>query len=193
MSANLQLENQNLKIRIGHLERQLLEKDKIINNFTAEKYREILLEGIEKYVVSKRPTFNFSSEEKKDYTDWFDSYIKCAPELTIFPNYYALVKYNIKTGKRINFTENADTGFKVTELAIPVVNEGWTAKNTKVFLIREFEKGGVEPVMEIVNEEFTEETFKKEFSFKIEAALSYSDDQPNFFESYTVLLFVRDK
>ena len=160
-----------------------------------EKKNQNILEGIEKYVVRKRSTTNFSPT----YDAWFSWIKDNAPFGTTKIQNYAFVKYwtnqkNLRStlenkGKLINFTEYAE--FPVmnnNELAIPVVNEGWSAANTKGFLLKEISSGT--PVKEIktaFTEEINDPGVGRYFSIKIaDTAFSYVT-KSNFF---TVLVFV---
>ena len=165
-----------------------------------EKKNQNILEGIEKYVVRKRSTTNFSPT----YDAWF-SWIKGnAPFGTTKIQNYAFVKYwtnrkNSSTlqrstllnkGKLINFTEYAE--FPVMnddELVIPVVNEGWSAANTKGFLLKEI-SSGTSPVKEIkttFTEEINDPGVGRYFSIKIaDTAFSYVTES----NIFTVLVFV---
>ena len=161
-----------------------------------EKNNQNILEGIDKYVIRKRSTTNFFPT----YEDWF-SWMKnnaATNGTTKFRN-CVFVKYltnrkNLRStlenkGKLINFTEYAE--FPVmndNELAIPVVNEGWSAANTKGFLLKEISSGT--PVKEFkttFTEEINDPGVGRYFSIKIAVTAFSYVTKSNFF---TVLVFV---
>ena len=189
MSANqrelkLQDENQRLKAENNSLKRQ-------INNLMTENTLELsILEGIEKYVPnvdSKGSTTNIFST----YEDWLSWMKYIAPFGTLIFQNYVFVKYkSIGTRgeieeKLIHFTENGKIFPKDdTNLAIPVVNRGWNAANTKAFLFREVDSSP--PVKEIT----TDDINQPEFLIKI-SECSHADHQSNSVTLFTFLVFVR--
>ena len=211
-ATNNQIEAKNAEI--NNLERQLSEKNEENKKLIAKKKLELnkekkkeedeievkkkqaeelseqrdkILEGIEKYVIRKRSTTKFFPT----YDAWFSWIRDSVPFGTTKFKNCAFVRYS-NVGKLIYFTEYAE--FPVMsnkELVIPVVNEGWSADNTKGYLLRNIYSGS--PVTEIetaFTEEINDPEFGRYFSIKIaDSDFSYK----NGYNTYFINVFVHQE
>ena len=121
-----------------------------------------VLEGMEKYVISKRPATNFFSS----YRDWF-GYIEPLDYGTkiLFEDCIFLKQ---RGPFSVHFTESDD--FPIYEVdkehVFPFINEGWSFKNTRCYILKNSSH-----LFEELKSSFTEEIdkpgFGSYFSFKI--------------------------
>ena len=190
----LQKEKEASKAKNTKEENAIEVSKKKVEQLSKEEQR--ILEGIEKYVVSKRSTTNFSPT----YDAWFSWIKDKAPFGTTKIQNYAFVKYksikNKNMGKLINFTEYPE--FPImndNELAIPVVNEGWSAANTKGFLLKEV-SSGTSPVRKIkttFTDEINDLEMGRYYSIKIaDTAFSYVTKW-YYLYYFTMILFVHQE